>query len=117
MIHLDHLRREHKEVFPYLCSNELISDTEEQPPLTSLIILICTSLSSFDYYKVVAKLWYQYDLWMYLWERYGDPNIPPFPKDLIPSVAVDSSSNEITPPAPVAPTDPILAIDALNSMQ
>ena len=25
-----------------------------------------------------------YDHWIHLWEMYGDPHIPPFPKDLLP---------------------------------
>ena len=49
---------------------------------------------------------------------YGDQKIPPFPKDLLPPVAVASSLDEITPPdAPVASTDPVLAIDASDSVQ
>ena len=58
-----------------------------------------------------------YFYWMFLWETYGDPAIPPFPKALIPLVATDTSSNEITPPAPVAPTDPVTASDASDSVQ
>ena len=57
-----------------------------------------------------------YVYWMFLWETYGDPSIPPFPKELIPPVAADTSSDEITPLAPVAPTDLVLAIDASNPM-
>ena len=57
-----------------------------------------------------------YDNWMYLWETYGDPNIRPFSKDLIPLVAVDSSSDEITPLARVAPTDPIPTTNASDSV-
>ena len=58
-----------------------------------------------------------YDFWMYLWETYGDPAIPPFPQDLIPLVAVDSSLDEITPLVPVAPNDPVPATDASDSVQ
>lgn len=44
--------------------------------------------------------------WIHLWEMYGDPHIPPFPKDLLPPIVVASSLDEITPPkAHVAPTD------------
>ena len=43
-----------------------------------------------------------YDIWMFLRETYGDPTIPPFPEELLPPVAADTSSDEITPPAPVA---------------
>ena len=38
-----------------------------------------------------------YDNWIYLWETYGVPYIPPFPKDLIPPVVAASSPDEITP--------------------
>ena len=58
-----------------------------------------------------------YDLWMYLWETYGDPSIPPFPQDLLPPVAAITSSDEITPPPPAASTDPIPATDASDSVQ
>ena len=58
-----------------------------------------------------------YVFWMHLWETYGDPNIPPLPKDLLPTVVADSSLDEITPLALVAPTDPIPAIDASNLVQ
>ena len=44
-----------------------------------------------------------YVYWMFLWETYGDPSIPPFPKELIPPVVADTSSDEITPSTPVAP--------------
>ena len=54
---------------------------------------------------------------MFLWEHYGDPNIPPFPKELIPPVVADTSSDEITPPIPIAPTDLVPATDALDSVQ
>lgn len=56
--------------------------------------------------------------WIHLWETCGDPHIPPFPQDLIPSVASTSSLDEITPPdALVALTNPVPATDALDSMQ
>ena len=58
-----------------------------------------------------------YVYWMFLWETYGDPSIPPFLKELIPPVAADTSSDEITPPALVASTDPIPATDASDSVQ
>ena len=58
-----------------------------------------------------------YDIWMFLWETYGDPAIPPFPKELIPPIAADTSLDEITPPIPVDPTDPVPATDALDLVQ
>ena len=51
-----------------------------------------------------------YDIWIYLWEMYGDPHIPPFPKDILPPIVAASSLDEITPPdALVATTDIVLA--------
>ena len=66
----------------------------------------------FDFTMDEVKSNDPYDIWMFLWETYGDPTIPPFPKELIPPVAVDTSSDEITPPVPIAPTNPGSAIDA-----
>ena len=58
-----------------------------------------------------------YDIWIYLWEMYGDPHIPPFPQDLLPPVVVASSLDEITPlDASVAITDIVPAIDDSNSL-
>ena len=39
-----------------------------------------------------------HDIWIYLWEIYGDPHIPPFPKDLLPLAVATSSLDGITPP-------------------
>ena len=51
--------------------------------------------------------------WIHLWEMYGDPHIPPFPKDLLPLAIVASSPDEITPPdAPIATTNLVPATDA-----
>ena len=59
-----------------------------------------------------------YDFWIYLWEMYRDPHIPPFPKDLLPPVTGASSSNEITSPdASIATTDLVLATDAPDLVQ
>ena len=59
-----------------------------------------------------------YDIWIYLWELYGDPHIPPFPKDLLPLVATASSLDEITPQnALVSPTNLIVDIDASDLVQ
>ena len=78
-----------------------------------LIPILCRYMD----YKIMKKMCKikssdPYQFWMYLWETFGDPAIPPFPQDLLPPVAADSSSDEITPPAPVAPTDPVPASDA-----
>ena len=37
-----------------------------------------------------------YDIWIYLWETYGDPYVSPFRKDLLPLVVATSSPLEIT---------------------
>ena len=57
-----------------------------------------------------------YVYWIHLWELYGDPDVPPFLEDILPPVVAASSSDEITPPAPVAPTNPVPAIDASDSV-
>ena len=59
-----------------------------------------------------------YDIWIYLWEMYGDPHIPPFPKDILPPVVVASSPDNITPlDASIATIDLVLTIDALDLVQ
>ena len=56
--------------------------------------------------------------WIHLWEIYGDPHIPPSPKDLLPPTTTTSSPDEITPPyAPIAPTYLVLATYAIDSVQ
>lgn len=58
-----------------------------------------------------------YDYWIHLWELYGDPHIPPFPKDLQPLVVGASSPDEITPPnVPISTLDPFPATNALDSL-
>ena len=73
-------------------------------------------------YKIMTKIFKHtssdpYAFWMYLWEKFGDSSIPPFPQDLLPPVATITSSDEITPPPPVASTDHIPATDASDSVQ
>ena len=80
--------------------------------------LISTILFLYMDYEVVDSLIDlkksdHYDNWIYLWEVYGDPHIPSFLKDLIPPVATDSSLDEITPPALVAPTNLVPATNAV----
>ena len=62
---IDHLRSEHKEVFPYLCSNELISDTKIQPPIYRLWDIIILNMS-FDTKHFINKLIHPHDMWMAL---------------------------------------------------
>ena len=79
---IDHLRSEHKEVFPYLCSNELISDTKIQPPIYRLWDVIILNMSS-DTKHVINKLIHLHDMWMALWKKYGDPTIPSFLDEIL----------------------------------
>ena len=81
-----------------------------------LVVIILNSLSFIDHHKLIVKIWPPHDYWMYLWKKYGDSNIPPFPEDILPPVAADTSSDEITPPPPVAPTNLVTATDALDSV-
>ena len=117
---IDHLKSEHKEVFPYLCSNKLISNTKIQPPLYRLWDIIILNLS-FDTKHVINKLIHYHDMWMALWKKYGDPTVPPFPDDIlsfVASVMVPPTPEEIPPPDTlVAPTNPIPTIDASDSVQ
>ena len=57
------------------------------------------------------------DIWWSIWEAYGDPCDPPSPEEFLPPVPlamVSSTPDEITPLAPVAPTNLILATDSLD---
>ena len=114
---IDHLRSEHKEVFPFLCSNELISDTEMQPPLYILWDIIIMNLD-FDTQHVINKITYPHDMWMALWKKYGDPTVPPFLDDIlsfVASVMVPPTPKEIPPlDAPVDSTDPVPTTYASN---
>ena len=58
-------------------------------------------------------------MWMALWKKYGDPTSPPFLDDIlsfVASVMVPPTPVEITSPTPIAPTDPVLATDASDSV-
>ena len=61
------------------------------------------------------------DVWMALWEAYGDPCVPPFLEDILSLAApvlVPPTPDEITPPdTPVDSTDPVPASDASDSVQ
>ena len=58
------------------------------------------------------------DIWMALWEAYGDPTVPLFPEDILPPVTlvmVLAPPDEIPPyDAPIAMTDLVLATNALD---
>ena len=60
------------------------------------------------------------DIWWSIWEAYGDPRVPPFPEDILHPVTlamVSSTSDEITPPTPIAPSDLVPTTDTLDSVQ
>ena len=61
-----------------------------------------------------------HDVWMALWEAYGDPHFPQFLEDILslPAlVMVSSTPNEISPPNTlVDSTDLVTAIDAPDSV-
>ena len=63
---------------------------------------------------------FPHDIWMNFWEAYGDPHVPPFRKDILHPLTlamVSSTPDEITPPAPIAPTNLVPATDALDLVQ
>jgi hypothetical protein len=117
---LDNLRSDHKEVFPFLCSNKLISNTELQPPLYILWDIIILNLD-FDTKHVINMITYPHDMWMALWKKYGDPIVHPFSDDILSFVAlvmVPPTPEEIPPPdTPIAPIDPVPPKDASDSVQ
>ena len=92
------------------------------PDLEYIVDILMTILCRYMDYKTMKRMFKvkssdPYVFWMYLWETFGDPAIPLFPKELIPPVAVDTSSDEITPPAPIAPIDHVPATDASDLVQ
>ena len=115
---IDHLR-EHKEVFPYLCSKELPSSTD-RTALRMIFQAIFININM-DSFVVLRKASNPYELWMCLWKAYGDPQVPPFLKDILPPitpVVVPTTLIEIIPPnAPIASIDPIPTIDAPDLVQ
>ena len=74
-----------------------------------------------DPWHVIKNIIHPYDMWMALWKKYGDPTVPPFPYDIlsfVASVMVPPTPEEISPlDTPIAPTDLVPAIDALDSVQ
>lgn len=114
---IDHLR-EHKEVFPFICSKELPSYIDPSP-ISILLQAIFINIS-YDCFVVLRKASEPYDLLMCLWKAYGDPTIPLFLEDIFPlvtPVVVPTTSIEIIPTnAHVASIDPVLATYAPNSV-
>ena len=74
---LDNLR-EHKEVFPSLYSK--ITPSFEY--LHSLLHFMYSSMSK-ESFSPLLMASFPHDVWMALWEAYGDPRVPPFPEDIL----------------------------------
>ena len=54
-----------------------------------------------EYFSPLLMASFPQDVWMALWEAYGDPQVSPFPEDilsLVTSVLVSPTPDEITPP-------------------
>ena len=103
---LDHLR-EHQEVIPYLYSK--IPPSFEYLPFLLRFMYNNMSMKSFAPLLMAS---FPHDVWMALWEAYGDPCVPPFPENILHLV----TPNELRPPhAHVANLVP--AIDALDLME
>ena len=115
---IDHLRREHKEVFPFLCSKELPSNYSI--PIKIIMSIIYFSVNDYCF-DVIDKFTDPYDIWMALWKAYGDPKVPPFPEDILPPVTlvmVPITPVVITPPnAHVSSIDLVPATNALDLVQ
>ena len=72
-----------------------------------------------EYFAPLRMEIFPHDIWMSIWEAYGDPCVPPSPEDILHLVTlamVSSTPDEITPPSSVAPIDPVPATDASDSM-
>ena len=111
---IDHLR-EHPELLPYLYTLPHFDWTY----IIKLNQFLRKSMSR-ESFGPLRLAHFPCDIWWSIWEAYGDPCDPPSPEDYLPPVTpiiVSSTSDEITPPAAVAPTDSIPAIDASDSVQ
>jgi len=112
---IDHLR-EHPELLPYLYSLPPYFDWTY---VLNLIDFLCNSMSK-ESFPPFSLGTFPYEYWMSLWKYYGDPSDPYSLVKILPPVTlamVSSTSDEIIPLALVAPTDPILATDTLDSVQ
>ena len=111
---IGHLR-EHKEVFPSLYSK--IAPSFEY--LHSLLCFMYSSMSRESFAPLLMES-FPHDLWMALWEAYGDPCVPPFPEGILHPVTpimVPSTLVEISPvDSPVDSIDPVPATDASDSV-
>ena len=115
---IDHIR-EHKQVFPYLCSKELPSSIDHM--VLRMIFQAIFINISMDCLSILRKASNPYEIWMSLWKAYGDPTVPPFREDILPPVTqvmVHTTLVEIPPPnALLASSDPVLATYAPDSMR
>ena len=116
---LAHLR-EYQEVFPYLCSKILPPNPNCADHIHLLIFFMYGSMSKESFAPLLMAS-FPHDVWMALWEAYGDTNIPPFPRDIISlaaSILVSSILDEIPPPdTPINFTNPVLSTNASDSVQ
>ena len=115
---LDYLR-EHQEVIPYLYS-KILQPNPNWAYLPKLLRLMYNSMSKECFAPLLMAI-FPHDVWMALWEAYGDPKIPPFLGDIISLetlVMVPPTPNEIPPPdAPIDSTGLVPTIDAPNLVQ
>ena len=110
---LDHLRQHH-EVLPCLYS-QILPPNFNWKHLSNLLGFLYNSMSK-EYFSPLLMASFPHDVWMVLWEAYGDPNIPPFPGDiisLVTSAMVPPTLDEISPPE--TPMDSIDSVPATNA--
>ena len=108
--------REHPRLLPYLYS---IPPHFDWTYIINLNQFLSKSMSR-ESFGPLRLSHFPYDIWWSIWEAYGDPCDPPSPVDFLHPVTptmVSSTPDEITPLALVAPTDPVPATDASDSVQ
>ena len=73
-----------------------------------------------EYFAPLRMASFPHDIWMSIWDAYGDPCVPLFPEDIlhpVTPVMVPSTLVEISPPnSCVDSAYPISAIDVSNSV-
>ena len=112
---IDHLR-EHPGLLPYLYS---MPPHFEWTYIINLNQFLRKSMSR-ESFGPLRLAHFPCDIWWSIWEAYGDPCDPPSLVDFLHPVTlaiVSSTPDEITPPAHVAPIDPIPATDASDPVQ
>ena len=83
---IDHLRRDHMEVFPYL-SSKILPPNPTWKHLSTLLHFLYKSMSK-ESFSPLSMESFPHDVWMALWEAYGDPQDPPFPKEILPPITL-----------------------------